>query len=139
MTKPLNDYPDVDIVLLKPTANNDQELHVDREQLQSAIKRARVTVDNETLAVTLSLSESEIIVTSRDRAGNTAKEVIAAKFTGPQREVHFNYEHLLSMLKMMDSKLCTFFLGPDRKRSPCPLLLKDAEVGMVGTINQLRV
>lgn len=132
-------FPEVDEVLLKPALTNDQELNVDREELMAAIKRVRITADDETSAVVLALSENKLSVRSQDKFGNTADEGLDVRWEGEDREVAFNHQHLSQMLEMADAKSCSFFLGPDGKTRKSPLLLRDDESGQLGVLNQIRL
>lgn len=132
-------FPDVNDMLLKPALANDQELHADRQDLVSAIKRVRITADPETSAIVLHLDKDRMLVTSKDKYSSTCEEEVDVSWSGPKRKVAFNHTHLLDMLDMTDVKTCKFFLGPDTKTRPSPILLRDDETGLLGVLNQVRV
>lgn len=133
------EFPDVDEVLLKPSLVNDQELHIDRMELIQAIKRVRITADEETSAVILTLEEDAVTVHSKDKKGSTSSETVDAKWDSKERSASFNHQHLMDMLNMAEAKSCTFRLGKDTKTRPSPLLLVDEEAGMTGVLNQIRI
>lgn len=132
-------FPDVDEVLLKPALANDEELRVDRNDFVAAIKRVRVTADEETSAVVLSLENDSLTVKSHDKFGNTASETVDVSWSSGEKEVAFNHVHLLDMLNMADVKTCHFYLGKDLKTRKAPIMLKDEETGMIGILNQIRI
>lgn len=132
-------FPDVDDQILKPALANDQELHVDRQELLSAIKRVRINADPETSAVVLALSEDMLIVQAKDKFGNTAVEPISVKWDSGSREVAFNHTHLAEMLQMADVKSCHFKLGADGKTRKSPILFQDEATGQIGVLNQIRL
>jgi DNA polymerase-3 subunit beta len=131
-------FPDVDELLLKPALGNDQELHVDRDELIAAIKRVRVTADAETSAIILELKSGVMSVKSRDKFGNYAEETLDVAWNSPDRDVAVNHAYLTDMLQMTDAKSCRFFLGVDSKTRKSPLMLKDDEAGQIGILNQMR-
>lgn len=131
-------FPDVEEILLKPALANNEKLYVDRNDLLAAIKRVRITADNETNAIVLAIARGLIIVRSKDKYGNQASEPIDAQWELPPREIAVNHEYLSQMLAMADMKSCQFLLGPSTKTRPCPLLLRDDESGTLGVLNQLR-
>lgn len=132
-------FPDVDEVILKPTLANDQELHMDRAALLAAIKRVRVTADENTSAVVLSLNHGSVSVECKDRQGGFSVESIDAEWSHAPRHVSFNHQHLTDLLSSTSSDTCVFRLGKDLKTRPTPLLMEDEETGFVATLSQLRL
>ena len=132
------EFPNVDEQLLKPALANDQQFSVDRNELATAVKRVRITADEETSAVILLLTKNALSVTSRDKAGSWTREALDAAWAGKDRQVALNHNHLLDMLTTAEVPSCQFFLGKDEKTRPSPLLLKDEGLGMLGILTQLR-
>ena len=132
-------FPDVDEVLLKPTLVNDQELRVDREALRGAVRRVRITADENTSAVVLSLNAGSVSVECKDRRGGFAVETIPAEWAHPPRHVAFNHRHLADLLSATTSETCVFRLGKDLKTKPSPLLLEDPEEGFTAVLSQIRL
>lgn len=132
-------FPDVDEVMLKPTLENDQELVVNREDLIAAVRRARVTADENTYAVVLSLNIGSISVESKDRRGGTTVETVPATWNYPPRHVSFNYQHLSDMLGSIKSEECVLRLGKDLKTRPSPLLMEDEGSGFTAVLSQIRL
>ena len=131
-------FPDMDDQLLKPALANDQDLHVDRQELISAIKRVRITADTETSAVGFTLTKGKMLVSAKDKYGSESWEELDAKWEGAEKRITFNHQHILDMLGMADVKSCHFRLGTDTKTRPAPILLQDTESGLLGILNQLR-
>lgn len=132
-------FPDVDEVLLKPTLSNDQELVVDRKALLDAVRRVRVTADENTSAVVLSLNHGSVSVECKDRHGGFSVETVPADWTHAPRHVSFNHQHLTDLLSSTKSDKCLFFLGKDLKTKPTPLLMEDKEEGFTAVLSQIRL
>lgn len=131
-------FPDVEEALLKPALANDQELIVDRAALLKAIQRVRITADETTSAVVLSLNLNEVAVEAKDKKGGVSVESVPASWTHPIRHVSFNHQHLTDLLSSTDSE-CKFWLGKDLKTRPTPLFMEDKETGFRAVLNQIRV
>lgn len=131
-------FPNIEQQLLKPALANDQELVIDRGELTEAVKRVRITADEETSAVILDLSAGKCTLRSADKMNNTCTEEIDAGWDSPPRRVVVNHGFLLDMLSMADVKTCHIFFGPETKTRRSPVLLRDDDSGMVGIINQMR-
>lgn len=132
-------FPDVDEVLLKPTLANDLELAVDREALLKAVRRVRITADETTAAVVLSLNTNSVSVESKDRKGGISIETVPATWGYAPRHVSFNHTHLTDMLSSTKSETCVFRLGKDLKTRPTPLLMEDLEEGFIAVLSQIRL
>lgn len=135
-----HEFPSVDETLLAPALENQYELHVDRKALVSAIRRVRITSDEETSVVLLHIEDDSVTVSSKDKKGSYSEQVIDATWKGPNaRTMAYNHKHLLDMLAMADSTSCEFRLGKEIKNRPQPLLLKDDKAKMVGVLLQMRL
>lgn len=131
-------FPDIESVLLKPAMANDQELTIDHDELADAIKRVKITADQETSAISLDLAAGKVTVRAKDKLGNFSREEIDAGWSSPDRTVVVNYRFLMDMLNMASVKTCHLFLGPDSKTRKSVVLLRDDETGQLGTIQQMR-
>ena len=131
-------FPNVDEVLLKPVANNNQELRCNRADLVSAIRRVRITADEETAAVVLEMSEDGLRVSSKDKYGSWAAESVDAEWKHPDRTAAFNWQHLLEMLQQTDTKVMSMKFGKDSPSRPSAALLEGVE-GTQGVLHQLRI
>lgn len=132
------EFPAVDQALLNPALANDEQLDIDRRDLLGAIRRVRITSDQETSAVVLQLSEDKVEVRSQDKYGNTAVEELDASWKSPERTAVFNHRHLTDMLDAIDSPVCTFLLGRDTKTRRSNLLLRDDASASLGVLTQQR-
>lgn len=137
--KMVAEFPDVDQVLLQPALANDMELHVDREELVAAVKRARITADEESNAIAIRLTKNAMEIAARDKFGNDSSVLLDCAWDGPDHEVGLNWRHLLEMLSMADVKSCHFYLGKDGKTRKSPILLRDEETGLLAVLNQVRL
>jgi DNA polymerase-3 subunit beta len=133
-------YPDMESTLLIPAHGNEYELTVSRDEFISAIKRVRVTADPESNSIVVTMANDKMHVKSKDKYGNTADEELDVSYSSPEVSAAFNHSHLLDLLTMTDTPLCTFRLGPSKKKTrPDPILLSDEEAGLTGILNQVRL
>lgn len=132
-------FPDVEDVLLKPALANDQGLVVDRAALLKAIQRVRITADESTSAVVLSLNLNDVSVEAKDKKGSISVETVPATWDNPPRHISFNHQHLTDLLSSTDSDSCKFYLGKDLKTRPTPLFVEDEATGFRAVLNQIRI
>jgi DNA polymerase III sliding clamp (beta) subunit (PCNA family) len=128
-------YPNVEQLWLRPALANDQELLVDRQELITAIKQAKVA-DSTSYAVGLVIEDGKMNVVTKD-GDNSASATIACKWAGKPRTLVVNYMHLAEMLKSYPSKECRFLLGEDTKSHKSAVLLKDDDTMALATISQM--
>jgi DNA polymerase-3 subunit beta len=132
-----SEYPDQEKRLLVPNLVNNQLLILNKQDLVAAIRRVRITADQETAAIGLRLAPGKLTVVSRDKNSNAAKEEIPAQWTSKERLVVVNHEHLQDLLGLSDGPQVTFRLGTDAGKRGSPLLLTDDKAGTAGVIGQL--
>jgi len=134
-------FPDVSSQLLQQVTGNDQALRVDKAELTRALRRVRVNADSHTSAVALIVDSDNgrgsLTVTSRDAGGNSAEEVIAARWSGGRQLLVVNAGFLEAMLTVHPAAECEFRIGKDRGRVKFPLLLEDAGAKVLGICPQL--
>lgn len=118
-SKRQNPFPNVDDQLLKPAAGNSDRLVIDKSQLREAIKRVRINADPETSAIALDIRTGEVIVVSRDKSGNSAKESVPVKWDAANKLVVVNHVSLSEAVDAHPDSECEFLLGEDigKKRS----------------------
>ena len=131
-------FPDLEQQLIKPAMANGLDLHVDKDDLISAVKRVRITADPETSAVVMELDDNRAVVSAKDKFGSQAVESVEAAWSGPSMVLAFNHEHFLQMLLASDGKSCHMKIGKGTKTRPAPVVLKD-EAGTLAILNQIRV
>lgn len=131
-------FPDVDEVLLKPTFSNDQILTVDRVGLLAAVKRVRITADENTSAIVLSLNHGVVTVEAKGKTGASTEDVPAQWGYAP-RHLAFDHRHLADLLSSITTETCTFRLGKDLKTRPSSLLMEDDEQGFTAVLSQMRL
>jgi len=131
-------FPNVDEVLIKPALANDQELWVDRDDFVDAVKRVRVTADEDTGGVVLGLESNRLMIRCSDRMGNASTEALIVRWSGPKREVAFQHEHLIDLLLSAPERSMRLWLGEDTKTQKAPLLLRDDDSGLLATLVQIR-
>ena len=133
-------FPDVDEVMLKPAFANDLVLKVNRSDLLSAVRRVRVTADESTCAVVLSLNHGSVSIESKDRTkGSVSVEEVPAEWEHAPRHVSFNHNHLTDLLSSSESDTCVFRLGKDLKTRPTSFLMEDEESGFTAVLSQIRL
>lgn len=140
----LVEYPDMSQLLLEPRVTNTETLQISRVELEDAIRRVRVNADPDFASVSLNLMRGSrsaddwsAVVTSKDRAGNTAQEAVACYWSGKQCEVAYNHHHLSDALASCESERLTLRLGNDTKTHKTPLLVIDESAGFTGIVQQV--
>jgi DNA polymerase-3 subunit beta len=132
-------FPPVDEVLLKPSMANDQILTVNRQALLNAVKRVRVTADEDSAAVVLSLNAGSVSAECKDRKGAASVETVAAEWDRAPRHVSFNHRHLVDLLSSTDADTVRLRLGKDLKTKPTPLVMEDEGSGFTAALSPLRL
>lgn len=131
-------YPDQEKRLLSaPLKENSKGLIADKAGLLAALSRVRITADKDTAAVGLRLAEGKVTVTSRDKWGNGGDEELPATWSGGERMVVVNHQHLTDLLALAGGPRVTLWLGTDTGKRRSPLVLNDEETGSAGVIGQL--
>lgn len=131
-------FPNVDEVLLAPVQLNDQELTCVRSELVSAIRRTRITADEETSAVVLAISQDGVQVSAADKYGSSSVESVDCEWKRADRKASFNCNHLLEMLEHVESKNVTLKFGKDTATHPSAVCIEGPD-GARGVLHQLRV
>lgn len=134
-------FPDMERLILKPAENNEQLLRVDRSQLLEALRRVRITANEDTSAVGLRLTSDKLTLVSRDETGNAAEQPIEVWWKGSDRLVVLNHVFLTDMLNAWPDATCKFWLGPDTGKRKSLVMLSDKDgdtpATQIGIINQL--
>jgi DNA polymerase III sliding clamp (beta) subunit (PCNA family) len=123
--------------ILNSKVNNNMELQVAVSELQSAIKRARITADDETNRITLRLQNHSLSVETRDKMGNSCKEVVNVHWPHPAAAFATNYIYLQQAIQDMESPNIRLLFGPDRGKQKAPIVIEEANFTAI--INQLRL
>lgn len=132
-------FPNVDEVLVKPVKLNDQVLSCSRSELISAIRRIRITADEETQAIVLAITPDGIRVSAADKYGSSSAESVDAEWTHKDdRKASFNCNHLLEMLTQADAKSVSLKFGKDTNSHPSAVLIEGPDSAR-GVLHQLRV
>jgi DNA polymerase III sliding clamp (beta) subunit (PCNA family) len=127
-------FPDMDRLLLAPAQDNDQKLHVDRDELAAAVRRVRINADGDTSAIVLAVSENELTVVSRDKGHNSASEPVhVSGWQGGDRVLCVNHVFLAEMLAAHPERECVFRLGKDLGKRRSVLLLSGSGITQVLT------
>lgn len=130
-------FPDIEAQMLRPALENRHSLDVERADLLAAIRRVKINSDSESSAIALHLEKQQLIISAKDKFGNTATQTIFCSFTGPDRTIVVNHKYLTDMINTHGDSTCHFKLGDDTRTRRSPLLLK-AESGGVGVLQQMQ-
>jgi DNA polymerase III sliding clamp (beta) subunit (PCNA family) len=132
-------FPDVEAQFLSQAGNNDQVLAVDKAELESALRRVRVSADTSTSAVVLIPDGTRLTVAARDKDGNSAEQslVLARPWPGERVLLVVNADTLGAILSVHPVPECEFRVGRTRGKVRPPLLLEDAKSGVLGLCPQL--
>jgi DNA polymerase III sliding clamp (beta) subunit (PCNA family) len=131
------EFPNVQQLMLDPTAGNDQELGVDGTELARAVRRVAVNAHPTTSAMALSVDGQKLAVQAQDDDDNKAEEVIGCTWGGDKRLLVVNHRHLSEMLAVHPPGTCTFRLGADVGRRRSMVRLEDEASGMISVIPQM--
>lgn len=94
------EFPNYEMVIPK---DNDKDVHIGTVEFTSSLKRAAVMADEQTRAVTLSLGEGQVEVTSGNTEAEEATEIIEAEYNGVPVKMGFNAQYLLEFLSVIDT------------------------------------
>lgn len=144
-------FPDVDALFLQPTAGHDRRLEVDRAELAGVLRRARVSANPLTSAVSLTASDARghrtLTVTAKDRDAEFDETIAASDWSARtpggwepaagEQTVVVNGGFLEAMLAVHPSASCVFTLGRERGQHRPPLRLEDGEAGVTGICPQM--
>lgn len=116
-------FPDVEKSIINPTDGNKDLLKIDRTTLLSAVKRVKITSDEKTQAVSLSIDGHLATLTSADESGNQSTEQIPCTWEGgtDSRVVGFNHQYLKDLLEAFTEKVLEFRFGEDKKHRKAPV------------------
>jgi DNA polymerase III sliding clamp (beta) subunit (PCNA family) len=134
-TKLQVEFPPIEHII-NSKANNNLELQVDVADLQTAIKRARITADEETNSITLKVNNHELLVETRDKTGGTCREKLNVHWTHPESVFATNWKYLLEAIQDMESPNISLLFGVDRGKQKSPILIQ--EDNYYAIINQYR-
>ena len=84
--------------------SQDYQIVVDRVQLEDALKRVSLLVEQKARRVFLGLSENTLVVSSEESEIGMAREEIPCEYVGPDVTVALNYAYLLEPLREIDSE-----------------------------------
>lgn len=129
-------YPDANRYFLKPAENNDQSVDLDKRVLDAAIKRVRITADEETHHVSLILNENQLKLTAFDKYGSQSEEIIEIFWPHPPRTMGVNHKFLSDIIGALSTAQVNLAIGEDRGNHQTSL--KFTEPGMVGILQQMR-
>lgn len=137
-------FPDVEPLILGPSYGNEHTLTVSNSELREAIKRARVNSDPDSAIITLSVVPGTdrlswvLVVQTKDRVGNTSKEAMTCRWSGPDaHSVHVNHRYLSDLLAVGDDEQISIKLGADTKALKSPLLVETP--AFTGVVQQMSV
>lgn len=81
----------------------EERISVERELLQSAVRRVSLMLDDQAAAVRLDISENRIELTTSTPEIGTATESIPVKYSGKSISIAFNPTYLVAPLKHLES------------------------------------
>jgi len=81
----------------------EERISVERELLQSAVRRVSLMLDDQAAAVRLDISENRIELTTSTPEIGTATESIPVKYSGKEITIAFNPTYLMAPLKHLES------------------------------------
>lgn len=76
------------------------------DQMNEALKRVSLLVENKAKRIYLEIESGKIIISSEESEFGQAKEIIPATYEGESIRLAMNYSYLVSPLKVMEGPLC---------------------------------
>lgn len=130
-------YPDVKKIIGK-TPENPRILKVDKESLVGAVKRMRVNADPDSKAIKFEAKGTSLVISTIDDKGNTGEEDMPCTWSGTETLVKgVNFDYLLELLTVLDSKEVSFKFGEDTEKKQSPFRVEEGS--LVGVILPLRL
>ena len=126
-------FPAVNHLVLGPALLNEERLTVSLADLIGTVKRVRVNADPEYAALSLSLRKNkgdwEVVVRSRDKAGNASQETIPAEYVGPatNKDLTVNHKYFLEFLNCLSGPEVELRLGEATKTKQSPIFYQSAD------------
>lgn len=128
-------FPSIDYILKLRTAAT-MELQVAREDLISAIRRVRVTADEETNRVILTLENHKLTVQTRDKMGGSCINMVSVHWPHGKSVFATNHTYLSQAMSDMDSPNIRLLFGQDKGKQKAPIVVE--EPNFFAIVNQLR-
>jgi DNA polymerase-3 subunit beta len=119
---------------LQEITMNVKEMQCDREELINAVNRTRITADEETNRILLNLTANKLILETKDKANNQARETINVHWSQDPAQFSLNWMFLRDALDEMESPNICFVFGEDKGQRKAPVVLK--EDNFIAVINQ---
>ena len=93
----------------------DYEISINREQLESALRRVSLLVEQKSRRIYLNISENTIDLSSEESEIGTAKEEVECSYQGPEMSIALNYLYMLDPLKVInEEEIILRFTEPNR-------------------------
>lgn len=94
---------------------HETKLIINKEALQSAVKRASLLTTQESQAIKLALSKNKLIISKSTPEIGETKEELTAEYTGPEMATGFNPTYLQDVLKTIKKeKVSIEFTGTEK-------------------------
>lgn len=99
------EYPDVRGVIPKQAENT---VKMDRETLNSALKRVSLLANEKSKGVKLGIDSGVLTISSSNQEMGEAREEIDIEYSGPQVDIGFNSKYLLECISVLKSDKIEF-------------------------------
>lgn len=125
-------FPNLDRLLVRPLKSDVPALlKVKRKDLTTAIKRAKIVLDESYPYIELHISSSEVVVRGTHRSGAEAVTSIPAIWATKPRVATFNVAYLLQSLSGLDADDLELRFGNDTKSKKSPVVFEGAGTWMM--------
>lgn len=113
-------FPDVEARAFKVSDSYSFELVAARKDLRDAIKRARITTEDDRRLVNITYGKDgttgELLVTSVDDTEDSSSEFLSVKWNGEAFEKAINWEYLEDILNVLKQDVVTIRLGEESEK-----------------------
>ncbi len=114
ITRLINEqYPNYESVIPR---DNDKELHIDKAQMLSTVKRVSVFSSSTSRQIRLHMDSDKLTIRAEDLdMSSEAKETISCEYSNDEMEIGFNAKYLADVLSNVDGEQAKFeFSTPNR-------------------------
>ena len=127
--KSSSNFPDLDRLLVRPLKSAvPAVLQVRKTDLEKAIKRVRLALDDGYPYIELHLNKTELVVRGTQKSGAEAVTTISCNWAAKPRVATFNVRYLMQTLSSLSSDTLELRFGSDTKTKKSPMVMEGSGV-----------
>jgi len=122
-------FPDLDRLLVRPLKSAvPAVLQVRKNDLEKAIKRVRLALDDSYPYIELHLNKTELVVRGTQKSGAEAATTISCNWAAKPRVATFNVRYLMQTLNSLNEDLLELRFGADTKTKKSPMVMEGSGI-----------